>query len=245
MKKETLTPFEQALLEVSLREFEDIPEEESLHHEFSPAFDAKLEAMVSKAKRNHWSKTKVAFRRALLIAAVIAALLLTAYAIPAVREIFLDFFIKDKETYYEFTYDPEAVANAPEYIETVYMPTYVPKGFEEESYICSVAGVSIIWYNDEGQFLFYRQRLMPEDPLNVTDSGVNAENATIEWISLGGGQVLRFEDEWNRGYFWATNEYRFKILCSKELSEEELTKIFNSIAVDEDALVEGAEEMLP
>ena len=241
MRKETLTPFEQALLEVNLREFEDIPGEESLHHEFSPAFEAKMEAMVRKARKNHWSKTKTVFRRALLVAALIAALLLTAYAIPAVREFFIDFFIKDKETYYEFTYDPEAVANAPEYIETVYMPTYVPKGFEEESYTCVAPSVTIVWYGDNKLFIVYEQVIMPQDPLKSADWGIDAEHSVLEWRSLEGGQVLYQESESTRAYFWATSEYRFTIRCSAELPEEELMKIFNSIAIDENAVVEGVE----
>lgn len=241
MRKETATPFEQALLEVSLREFEDIPGEESLHHEFSPAFEAKMEAMVRKARRNHWSKTKTVFRRALLVAALIAALLLTAYAIPAVREFFIDFFIKDKETYYEFTYAPEAVANAPEYIETVYTPTYVPDGFELKSYDCATPAVTIIWYNSENQFISFDQITTPEDPLKTTDFGIDAERSSIEWVSLGGGQVLRQEGMGMKAYYWSTNEYRFVLMCSDQVPEEEFLKIFNSIAIDENAVVEGVE----
>lgn len=240
------TPFEQALTEVWIDEYRDVPPEEELHHAFSPEFEAKMEALFRKVRKNHWKRSKVILRRVALVAAIIAALLLTACTIPAVRQVFkdlfVDFFVEDKETFYEFTYDPDEVVNAPDCIETVYAPTYVPEGFAEDARYCNIAGAGVVWYNEDNVCISFSQSIMPADPMDVSGTGYNAENATLEWIPLGGGQVLRLENEWHLMYIWATNEYRFDLICSKEFPEEELQKIFNSIQIDEAAVIDGADE---
>lgn len=245
MKKET--PFEQALTEVWIDEYRDVPPEEELHHAFSPEFEAKMEALFRKVRKNHWKRSKVILRRVALVAAIIAALLLTACTIPAVRQVFkdlfVDFFVEDKETFYEFTYDPDEVVNAPDCIETVYAPTYVPEGFAEDVRSYSIAGVDITWSREvEGHGIRFRQRCMPDDPEHVKDFGLNAENAKIEWIELGGGQVLRYEDGDYLGYHWATSEYRFSLTCTQSIGEQELRLMFESIQIVEDAVIFDADE---
>lgn len=241
MKKTTLTPFEQALLDVNLEEFMDIPAEQDIEMEFSPAFQVKAQELVRKSERNHWSSGKVFLRKVAIVALISAMLLLTACSIPAVREAIIDFFFRDVGTHYEFTYDPDDVVNAPDSIEAVFFPNYIPKGYEETMIHYGRASVSGFWINGDGRYVTYIQGILPEDPLSGESGNISSENAEIEWITINSCQILRIEDEEWITYAWATNEYEFSIMCQKPISDDEIIKVFDSICVDEDAVIIGAE----
>lgn len=241
MIKDVLMPFEQALLEAYAEEFNDIPPEDECEVEFSPAFLANVQKINKKAQKNHWKKSKVILRRVALIAAILAALLLTACSIPAVREVFkdlfIDFFIADQKTHYEFTYDPAEVANAPKNIETAYAPTYLPDGFVEEEGVLSVSTVILNWCKREADgsadWITFLQSVFPDDPSSGEGISYNAENASTSWLALGGGEVLRIEDERSISYVWSTSEYQFNIICDKTVGDAEIQRIFNSIQINE------------
>lgn len=241
MKKTTLTPFEQALLDANLEEFMDVPTEQDIDMEFSPAFQVKAQELVRKSERNHWSSGKVFLRKVAIIALISAMLLLTACSIPAVREAIIDFFFKDVGTHYEFTYDPEAVKNAPREIEIVYFPTFIPDGYGEAFIDYYVVAVNGAWVTDDDQWITYQQTILPEDPLSGESGRINSEGASAEWITVNGCSILRIEDEEFITYAWASSEYEFHLMCQKTISDNEIEKIFDSIRIDEDAVIVGAE----
>ena len=247
MKKTTLTPFEQALLDVNMEEFMDVPAEQDIDMEFSPAFQVKSQELIRKAEHSHWSSEKVFLRKVALVALIAGLLALTACAIPLIWDSIIDFFVKDTGTHYEFYFDPDDVANAPRQIETVYFPTYIPDDFEEESYYCSIAAVSGLWYSENGKQIYYVQGLIPPDPLSGQSGHINSEGAESNWISINNCQVLRIESSEWISYAWVTSEYEFSIMCQKPIEEDELIRIFDSIRIDcilrrrtaADALVSG------
>ena len=241
MKKTTLTPFEQALLDANLDEFRNIPAEQDIAMEFSPAFQVKAQELVRKSEGHYWSSGKVFLRKVAIVALISAMLLLTACSIPVVREAIIDFFFKDVGTHYEFTYDPEQALLAPDAIVTVYSPEYVPDGYEKLGEDISAAGVIMVWANEEGKWLNYMQGIIPDDPLSGESGNFNSEGANAEWITVNGCGVLRIEDVEYLTYTWTSSEYTFSISCPIELGDDELENIFDSIQIDEDAVIIGAE----
>ena len=241
MKKVTLSTFEQALLDCVLEEFKDVPAEDEIKMEFSPAFQVKAQELILKAEKNHWSSSKVFLRKVALVALISAMLLLTACSIPAVREAIIEFFFKDVGTHYEFTYDPENIADAPTAIETVYCPTYIPDGYVEQMIDYHVAAVTCFWITEDGRYLNFEQVLLPEDPLSGESGHINSEGAEAEWITVNNCPVLRIEDKEWLSYVWVTNEYEFSIMCQKPISDDEIMKVFDSIRIDESAVIFGAE----
>ena len=241
MKKTTLTPFEQALLDVNLEEFNYVPIEQEIEMEFSPVFQQKAQDLIQKSEKNHWSNGKVFLRKVALVALIAGVLTLTACSIPAIREAIIDFFFKDVGTHYEFTYDPEKIANAPNGIETVYFTTYIPDGYEELQVSYSVAAGCAFWIDSEGHVLNYIQGTLPEDPLSGDRGNINSEGSSEEWISINGCQVLRIEDSEFITYAWASSEYEFTLACQKPFSDEEMQRIFNSIRINETITIIGME----
>ncbi len=99
MNKHKMTAFEQALLDATLEEFADIPDDEGkIDVTFSPAFTAKAEKLVRNTQRKSWRYVNTAMKRVALVAIAAALLATTAMAIPAVRDAIIKFFVHDVES---------------------------------------------------------------------------------------------------------------------------------------------------
>lgn len=239
MNKKTITPFEQALLDATLEEFADIPDDEGeIAVTVSPAFVAKSEKLIHHTQQKIWRYVNTTMKRIALIAIIAALLATTAMAIPAVREAIIRFFLHDEETHYEFSFDPEQAATAPDCIETVYVPTYIPHGYHEDFRVVDTPAVCIIWSNSEGNSIGYNQLPMPEDPNNSDWYGINSEGVTTETLYLNGYEVLSIYDDGTTTFVWTNNEYFFDLSCEDTVSPEEMQQIFYSIQIDENAVID-------
>lgn len=239
MQNRKLSDLQQAFLDAKLEQFSDIPEEGSaIVVEFSPAFQAKSQELIRKSNKNYYSTGKTVLRRIALVAIIAAMLALTACAIPAVREAIIDFFFKNAGDHYSFTYDTEQAALAPDCIETVYAPTYTADGFELVVEDISAAGVTLMWCNSEDKWINYIQGVIPDDPTRGDGGGFNSEGAMTEWITINGCEVLRIEDDEWIHYVWTSSEYEFSISVDDKSFEHELERIFDSICVDPDTIIE-------
>lgn len=237
-----MTPFEQALLDATLEEFSDIPDhEEEIDVIFSKAFVEKSERLIQNMQRKTWRYVNTTTKRIALIAIIVALLATTVMAFPSIREAIIKFFLHDEGTHYEFSFDPEQAANAPNCIETAYVPSYIPDGYSKSFETINIATVAIGWCNSDNWEIYYNQAPMPDDFKNSTRGGINAEGATTQSIGINGYEVIRIEDAEVVSYVWTNNEYMFTLMCEKAISEEEIEKIFNSVQADPNAVIDGAE----
>lgn len=242
MQNRKLSNLQRAFLDAKLEQFADIPEDDSaIDVEFSPAFHAKSQELIRKSNKNYYSTGKTVLRRVALVAIIGAMLALTACAIPAVREAIIDFFFRDGGDHYEFTYDPDQAALAPDCIETVYKPTYAVNGFELTVEDISSAGVTLMWSNSESTWINYMQGVIPDNPALGDGGGFNSEGAATEWITINGCEVLRIEDDEWIHYVWTSSEYKFSISTDDKSIEKELKKVFDSIQVSTEAVIAGTE----
>lgn len=242
MNKQKMTPFEQALLDASLEEFADIPDnEDEINVTFSPVFTAKAEKLVRNTQRKSWRYVNTAMKRAALVAAIAALLVSTAMAIPAVREEVIRFFIREQGTHIAVAFDPKQAANAPECIETVYVPTYVPEGYQEDTRSASTSAVCAIWHDDSGNSIVYHQLPVSDDPSKSDQYGVHSEGAKMQMLYLNGYRILSIYDDNVASYVWTDHEYFYDLSCCNTVPQNEMMRIFASIAVDEDAAIEGAQ----
>lgn len=230
MPKTELRPFEQALLDATLEEFEDIPSEEEIDLTFSSEFEEKGEQLVMKSRRGAVYYLSTTAKRAILIAAIVAALAITALAIPTIRESIIKFFTHDEGTHFEFSFDPEQAATAPEYIEKAYVPSYIPESFKEDTAIVNERMVTYIWVSDSGDYITFDQCPIPD---KSDGPQPDAEDVTTETICLNGYEVFCVHGEITM-YHWTDNEYFYQMCFGSSVSVEEQHKIFYSIAKDED-----------
>lgn len=233
MSKTKLTPFEQALLDACLEEFADIPAEEEIALEPSESFSEKSAALIAQARRGRLRTLSKTARRILLVAAILAALITTAMAIPAVREGIIRFFTQNAGTHYEFSFDPEQAATAPEYIEKVYKPTYIPEGFREDTVFIDSSYVCYFWFSESGESITFDQMPIPND---TEGPAPDAEDVTVEILNLSGYQVFVVHAEIVM-YHWTDNEYFYLLTVPTTLSTEDQHNIFYSISLDKNAVI--------
>ncbi len=227
------TPFEQALLDVILEEFATIPSEKEIEITISLRFQKMCEQLLRRARHGVVSRVGIAFRRAIIIAAIIAALITTAMAVPVIREAIIQFFFRNEGTHYEFSFDPEQAATAPDVAEKIYRATYIPKGYTEISRDVSFAGAFYMWSDEIGEnLIMFNQYIIPEG----TNSGPNAEGTATEILNLNGYEVFCVHDEGTM-YYWTNNEYFFELYCGAKVSEEVMQQIFLNIEVNEAAII--------
>lgn len=95
-----------------------------------------------------------------------------------------------------------------------------------------------MWNNSDDKWINYIQGVIPDNPTLGDGGGFNSEGATTEWITINGFEVLRIEDDEWIHYAWTSSEYEFSISIDDKSLEHELEKIFDSIRVDTDIIIE-------
>ena len=221
----------EALLEAALEEFRDIPAEEEISLEFSPGFEQRLrlrlaeEGLEEPPLRLRFSRS---FRR-LAVAVLILALLAATAAVasPTLRENLLRFFPQETATHYEFTFDPEQAATAPKTIETVYLPAYLPDGYNESFSFIGAAGVLYTWYNDSGSSIGFNQLVIPKN--DGEGPWVDSEDVSASLVDINGYAVFQVYSD-GYMYYWTDNEYFYSLIFSADIPEDECIKVFTSIS---------------
>lgn len=186
-------------------------------------------SLISRTDSRLWRATNTTLKRILLIAAVIATLAATAFAVPPIREAILDYFLTDHDTYYGITFDPDEAADAPRELQTAYAPTWAPEGFELAIEDVSAAG-SAFWYADaEDNWICFTQYLLPPDATNDDWFGINADESQRYARLVGEYRVEVIESRSVYFWIWTDNEYLYSLECSYGVSEETTEQVFHSI----------------
>lgn len=229
MEKMKQQAFKQALLDAALEEFKDIPAEKDIDLELSAGFEEMGRRLLEKPQKKPIRTLGRGLRRAILIAAIIAALAITAMAVPAIREGLIKFFQQNAGTHYEFTFDPEQAATAPKTIEKAYMPTYIPDGYTAEVIDINPDLVVGIWVSEAGEYISFDQLPIPNDSEGPQP---DAGDVTVETIVLNGYEVFCvYTDGYT--YHWTDNEYFYQLYFNASISKEDSLKVFSSITLTE------------
>lgn len=220
--------FARALLTATLEDYTAVSPEENIV--FSSAFEKKMEKLCRNADRRIFHPVKTAFRRAILIAALLAALAVTAFAVPSIRNTILGFFVHNAGTHYEITFSPEQAAAAPKQIETFYRPHFIPNNFSLQQKPIITPGTCIyIWVSRTNDYISFAQYVIQS---GESTSGPNAEGVTTQTTEVNGNQVFCIYDDGAVLYFWTDCDYYYELTCGPSLTEWERNKIFHSIRPD-------------
>ena len=227
--KKALSDFQSALLNATLDNFADIPCENEIEIELSPAFESRSSELIRKTKHHSFYGAKNSFRRLILIAAILSMLATTALAIPSVREAIINFFIEDHSSYYGITFDPEEAESAPNEIVEVYGPTYIPDGYELVIEDISAAGVAYWYANEEDQWICFTQYVLPPDATNDSWFGVNAEETSRQSILVGEYRVEQIQSRSVYFWFWTDNRYLYSLEISNGIPIDLTEEVYRSI----------------
>lgn len=216
------TVFQKALLDSTLEDFSKVPGENELPNDFSPQFEKSCKKLLGKSESAvvyHLSRT---VRRAVLLAAILAASVFTVFAVPELRENILS---RSATPQYEYSFDPISATSAPESVETVYLPTHIPEGFTLERKLIHEKWVTCLWRSDAETYITFDQYPIPEG----AESVLSSEDSPYEIMELDGYQVFRIQSSAIK-YYWTDNQYFYTLIFSPNISEQEHKNVFYSIA---------------
>lgn len=217
------TAFRQALLDSTLEDFSHIPSESDLPDDFSPQFDKKCKNLNKRSAPAVVYGLRRTVRRAVLLAAILAASVITVLAVPEIRENILSL---SGDSLYEYSFDPILAASAPESIETVYFPAHIPQGFTLERKLIHEKWATCLWRSDPDTYITFDQYPIPQNAQGVLSP---AEDSPYEVIELDGYEVFKIHS-YAIKYYWTDNEYFYTLIFSPNISEQEHRNVFYSIS---------------
>lgn len=227
MKPTETNSFKQALVDSVLREYSNIPYEDEINAKFFENIEKRCPPPQTVHRKTTQCIGKV-IKRCILIAAIIAALALTALAFPAVRKAAIKFFTSNEGTHFSFNFDREKTASAPKSICQVYRPTYVPDGFYVDTVYVGPDLVTYIWRNNAGEYIAYDQMPIPKSGEGPSP---DAEDVTTQMLYLNGYNVFCVSADVT-GYYWTDHAYFYSLYFGPSVSETDRNKVFCSIAPD-------------
>lgn len=178
---------EQAVILPCAGEMESIADVEC---DFSETYKKKVNRLIKDRSRPYYPLIKTTLRKTIfIIAAVLMMSTITVAAVPQLREWFVGLFVSQNEN----NADVHAVQGAipaddmnDEFI--YYEPTFIPKGFVEESRIKDIAHLGID-YRFKNKIIFYSQ-----SPLTATHN-IDTENRKTEYVTVSGCEAFLSYDD--------------------------------------------------
>lgn len=188
-----------------------------------PLYRERWERTVRELQVRRLRKKRKTRVLAFIIAVVVAALAGCAWTY---REKIADFWVTAFDKYDKLEID-DIGEDFPRTIEEVYIPTYVPEGYELEYEQMDSLKVHMIWKNNS-DYIIYTQTLIPKNR-NVFDNEVGEYTV----MHYGDQTVFRRLRNNRQIYIWV-NEYKFRLAFSEGLADEKILKIIKNIQENEE-----------
>lgn len=202
---------EQALLIASLRQFEDVPPEAEIHHNFSEHFQKRIAKISKKSENAAWRYWRSPLKRAVIIAILVVLLLGMIACTPVVQNALIAFFLEDSGEAYGITFDPEAAATAPRSIEQYRVPQYEPEGYVLVYREGSEVSVDFLWINESGGTMGYSQSFIPQNAANSSWIGIDSTDMERSTENLNGYKVELIYNSEQYIAVWTDNLYIYTI----------------------------------
>lgn len=214
--------FKKALYDALIPEFSAmLPDAEGNEHQFSPAFEEKMQRLIKRRKKPYYQLINTFGKRvACVLAIIIVASSVTIMSVKAFREAVADFFISIYEKF--STVQSADETNAPETIEAIYDITYNLNGYEV---IFEERLVDNYW------------KILKKDEITISYSqytkkkynkDINTEHSVIEIININGYEAIYFIDNQNYNHLILDNE-DYIIEITTNLDKKHAVEIIKSV----------------
>lgn len=231
-------PFEDALRNAAAAWTENMQTEIPETHTFSDRHNAKIAEIFDSEQTARLKKAAGRRRRMRWFSAACACLAVTlclTLSISAVREAIWKSMVTWFDNHMEL--NREVPADAPDFLETVYVPAYLPDGYTGADVRMDTIGMYLVEYYkgddvdaaaDAGKIISYHQ--MPLDGLTA----VNNEHCTIEDCTINGhpGIFITYDPDWGyaRSLYWDDGSYAYSLhIEDSEISDKEILRIAESL----------------
>ncbi len=213
----------QAFRAVIAEEFEDIPDENGIEHEFSEGFKSKMETLFKRIENGRAYGYHPRKKAVIIAAAAILISLMLMTSVGSVRNPVVDFVYKIYDGFTEIFYKGDTTVT----ISYIYSFTEIPEGFVETDRI-SNEGVNIVRYenHESGDIIELRQ--------NVTYDGsfsLDNEHGIVKKHEINGNEVNVYISDYGYSFFafWNDSGYSIELTYSGKISEEELIEMIKTI----------------
>ena len=172
-------------------------------HEFSAAFEKKMNKLIAKNNRiSLYTRSRIS--KALIAAIIVLVVMFTGLmSVSATREKVLEFAERIFPSYTQVTLS-ENSSETLDTIETEYTISNIPDGFTLSSYDKDEFGVFAIWQNDKGERIMFAQDVLDSD--KALDNEHNYQK-----IMLNGYPAYYNIYELETSLTWTNGEYWFEI----------------------------------
>ena len=221
MNRSELDLIKKALLDIEKYEVERLESFPHIDTANYPEYDRHIEMIIASEERS----SKVISPRKIIAILVAAALLLsTAITVFAYREPIFKFFEEIFEAFTRFSLidnepDPELIQ------EGVYLPTYLPEGFEQTSFMEKESLIQTAWIEETDRIIL-KQRILYNN--NIT---LDTEKVDYEIINVNDTVFYYYLKNNNHQLLWSNSKYSFTLWCTTGISREEALKIAQSLAI--------------
>lgn len=177
---------------------------------------------INRLKRKVHNCGKIARKIAIVIIVLFAASLITLLSVEATRNAIFNAIIEkfDKYTEIKFNKGVEDETN-----NKLYSPIYLPQGFRETSVVTYGNSIMIIYTNNVGNEILFKQR-----PVETGTILIDNENTNCKEIKINGNEAYLFEamtiDDYNI-LLWQSEGVVFELQAL--IKGDELIQIGNSI----------------
>ena len=183
-------------------DYAHVPAADDVEHRFSPAFREKMAALLAKERRGSWQLLSRQRRRALAVAAILAAALLLTACSPTLREAVAELLVTFQERFVDYG----ATASPHEKIETIYVFDPVPEGFEFVSQTQHHAGFIETFYEDDAG-----NTIVLAQSSSASIGAVDNEKGTVLEITEEDVSVLVYLGEFMATAHWIHDDYYMKL----------------------------------
>ena len=200
-------------------------EEKNSSETYTPSVQHKRWVKTHIYSRKKWRFYSVARR----IAAVFAVFLLLGFSAITIKAARtpggVQFLLEETGAWFRIWFYNEDVQNAPDSIETVYFPTYMPEGYVQKEKEVAYLLASAVWEDSEGNWITFSQNTLG------AWSKIKKDN-TVE-IMIGEIRVLHRKASGLYTYMWCTDDYQFYLDTYVEYPMDEIEKIISSVEEDQ------------
>lgn len=173
----TESEFDRAFREAVSSEFKDVPlNEEEIDYTFSHKFNKKMDKLICSEKKSYWRFVNTAYKKAILVAVIIAIMLSCVLSVSAVRKSIINFIVEIYETHFSFKIDGEG-ANEILY---EYHFSSTPEGFKEINVLKNPASIQYEYINDIGEII----KLEQNPAGGLVGSTIDNEHGTLSEITV-------------------------------------------------------------
>ena len=157
------------------------------------------------------------------IAAAILIVFSCSMTVSAVREPVVEFFTNIYEKFVEIFFEEDAIAKAPDTIETVYILGTIPGDYVIDHFIIDDVATDMIWRNNDGNRIVFSQGILHGSFV------VDTEETAYDIIERNGKKIAYSEKYGIKSFFWNSTEYEFSLTIPSNISNEEAFVLIESI----------------